>query len=166
MTPFALGRQMNSQTPLVVVHNSDSYFKQLMRAHPRRVNWLGIFKHLARPLEYCPFSTNTVVLPNGCYASMWRPFCIYKGNKTDQELPQTSVYIVLSTISKLLTLTEHSSLLPTSNMTMMKRLVTAFILIAAALPFVAAQPGHPGPSKCKKNEFWYALSLSILVPAS
>jgi hypothetical protein len=39
-------------------------------------------------------------------------------------------------------------------MTFITRFVAAFLIIAAALSFVAASPGYAGPSSCKKDEFW------------
>jgi hypothetical protein len=39
-------------------------------------------------------------------------------------------------------------------MTIMKRFGVALLVIAAALPLVAAQPGHGGQSSCKNNDFW------------
>ena len=44
-------------------------------------------------------------------------------------------------------------------MAIMKRFGVALLVVAAALPFAAAQPGHDGQSSCKNSHFWWACSF-------
>jgi hypothetical protein len=39
-------------------------------------------------------------------------------------------------------------------MTFITRFMVGLFIVAGALSIASANPGHPGQSSCKKNEFW------------